>query len=462
MLQEEWAAFERLNTASPRHHPLAVEVHPDARTRAGGVGVKKQAALAPGSDAEARAAMQKAIHPQAAPKAAPQHPAQSAEPAAVGTVTPQSHAKPLEQQWADAKHIAGTASPQQPAAADSAPAAAASEPLERQWADAMGLPSEAVHSKRRRQGLVVMPKGMSSVKRDGQTVLGHDSKQSDAAADSAGTSFHARAAAAVLEAYLGKHGGTESTALAWIFVGAAMVLGALVGLVASEVSVVSLVRSQSALEAAKAKEEAASNMGVGRDFSAVEESTSAFKYLAYRPYVTLVSMIVLFAGLVCLLSPVCEVLDIIGLPSGSCFLNVVFVAFVCTFAGTAFLMGCCWCLTRPYAALVLFAIALSGGVMCPTGTTALVVLWMAVSLAVFLFYFVFLPESDEVPFWCESVGPIKASMDPNVWERLATNSISGDWSPKAAYQYEYAYSTPNAPRAAAAAATPTVRKTVAV
>jgi len=117
------------------------------------------------------------------------------------------------------------------------------------------------------------------------------------------------------------------------------------------------------------------------------------------------------------------------------------------------------CFTRPYAALVLFAIAVSGGVMCPTGTSALVVLWMGLSLAVFLFYFVFLPESGEVPFWCESVGPIKASMDPNVWEQLATQSIPDDWSPGAAYQYEYAYSSISTPQAGPP---PAARKTVAV
>lgn len=122
-------------------------------------------------------------------------------------------------------------------------------------------------------------------------------------------------------------------------------------------------------------------------------------------------------------------------------------------------------MTRPYAALVLFAIALSGGVMCPTGTSALVVLWMGLSLAVFLFYFVFLPDSEEVPFWCESVGPIKASMDPVVWEKLANQAVSDDWSPKAAYQYEYAYSATSTPHAASNSSStpiPSARKTVAV
>jgi len=290
-----------------------------------------------GSDAEARAAMEKAIHPQASPKGAtavvpkkPAHPAAPA-PAGKGAGALQAHAEPLAEQWA--AQVAA-ASKEQPAAAPGKKPVqtaaqrvpVASEPLGQQWAEAMGV-HEAVHSNKRvRQGLVAMPKGMSSVKRDGKTVLGNGiADGATAAAASGHTSFHARAAAAVLEA---------------------MVL-----LVASEISVVSLVRSDSALEAAKAKgsETPPGAMGGARDFSGVADAATSPSvvgspaYLAYRPYVTMVSMIGLFAGLVCLLSPVCEVLDIIGLPSGSCFLNVVFVALVVTFAGTAFLMGCCWC-----------------------------------------------------------------------------------------------------------------------
>ena len=107
-------------------------------------------------------------------------------------------------------------------------------------------------------------------------------------------------------------------------------------------------------------------------------------------------------------------------------------------------MGCCWSCTRPYAALVLFAIALSGGVLCSTGSWPLVVVWAVASLAGFLFYFVFLPDADHVPPWCQSVGPIKASMDPQVWERLATAQIQQDWDSldaldAKAYQYEFDY-----------------------
>ena len=57
-------------------------------------------------------------------------------------------------------------------------------------------------------------------------------------------------------------------------------------------------------------------------------------YMAYRPFVTLASMMTLFVGLLAVLSPACEVLSIIGLRSPSCILNVVFVALVVTLTGT--------------------------------------------------------------------------------------------------------------------------------
>jgi len=111
----------------------------------------------------------------------------------------------------------------------------------------------------------------------------------------------------------------------------------------------------------------------------------------------------------------------------------------------AFIMGCCWCFTRPYAALVLFLIATSGAILCPTGTWPLVVMWMGMSVGVFLFYFVFLPDAEEVPYWCETVGPLKASMDPKDWERLAreatSSSITSPYTAAPSYQYEYVYSS---------------------
>jgi len=396
-------------------------------------------AAAKGSDATARAAMQAAIHP-APKKASPK----KADPATSSPAAPTAAADGAVSAEAEAA-----------ADADEKEAAADERSLQRQWADAMGVVTPARASSKEmhptaRQGLLATPKGMSHVHRDGASVMG----ESATAAGAAGTaqSFHARAAAAVLETYLGKHTHTESHALFWICAGAALVLGAVVVVLASEISVVTLVRGQTATAQQPPKQPVQEDaLGGAKDFSSMEDGSGSAAvataaagvfgspaYLAYRPYVTLVCMIALFVGLMCVLSPVCEVLDVLGIPSASCFLNVVFVALIVTLTGTAFLMGCCWVLTRPYAALVLFSIALSGGLLCNTGVSAFVVLWIVMSLGVFLFYFVFLPDAEHVPFWCESVGPIKASMDPEAWKRLATPTMPQDF--KSAYQYEYAHS----------------------
>ena len=139
------------------------------------------------------------------------------------------------------------AAPAKPAAAAAAAAAAKSPPagdgadggdaqksLQRQWADAFGVDVSSPQTPKAlaaRTRLVTLPKGMAAVKRDGKmlggAVVGGDG---DASAQS---TFHARAAAAILEAYLGKHGGTESHALTLIAVGAAATLAALVTLVVS-------------------------------------------------------------------------------------------------------------------------------------------------------------------------------------------------------------------------------------
>jgi len=416
---------------APSSHQSHVAQHP-----------ARKAAAAEGSDAAARAAMHAAIHPgtAASKKTTPKKatpPKTSSPPAADGAVSGAAEAA--------ASYTDHAVSPAAEAAAvaDKHEAAADERSLQRQWADAMGVVAPARAESRRRiarQGLLATPNGMAQVHRDG------------AAVGAAGTaqSFHANAAAEVLETYLGKHTHTESHALFWICGGAALVLGAVVLVIASEMSVVALVRGQMAQPAPQAAEA----VGGAKDFSSLEEgaasSTSlgavaagmfgSSAYLPYRPYVTLLCMMSLFVGLMCVLSPVCDVLDVLGIPSASCFLNVVFVALVVTLTGMAFLMGCCWAFTRPYASFVLFSIALSGGLMCNTGISVLVVLWMVMSLAVFLCYFVFLPDAEEVPVWCESVGPIKASMDPEAWKRLATPEIPHDLN--AAYQYEYVHSTP--------------------
>jgi hypothetical protein len=135
------------------------------------------------------------------------------------------------------------------------------------------------------------------------------------------------------------------------------VLGAVIALLVSELSVVSLARSELLLESGArggvvggdvdcSKADVMPASGSALDFSLLDKQggggasrdSKDLAYIAYRPYVTLGSMCGLFVGLVCLLSPLCQVLDIIGVPSSNCVLDVFFVALIVTLTGTAFLM----------------------------------------------------------------------------------------------------------------------------
>ena len=251
-----------------------------------------------------------------------------------------------------------------PGAAGNSGAVGRRKSLQRQWADALNLQSDHTRPQKRaaRQNLrAALPKGMASVHRDGPKVAG---ALSGAALDQGG-SFHERAAGKLLEAYMGKHGTSSSHVLLQIVVGLGLVLASCIVLVVSEVSVVSLVRTSApspSPESAPADGGAAERhaavvaggavpggskdkdfpqaVGGGKGGTHVVQVKGSEvlvpnpAYMAYRPYVTLASMMTLFVGLLAVLSPACEVLSIIGLRSPSCILNVVFVALVVTLTGT--------------------------------------------------------------------------------------------------------------------------------
>ena len=289
VLSAEWAAYEGFK---PGHG--TGQIRSDVLSRRAAVAAERyvlhtkepvNAILAPphaakaaagslnSADEAARAAMKKAINPstsgtqgKTAAKPKPAKPATAAAPEKVPlSSTVQEEAagndhKALEQQWADAFSIH---------AANSATTTKSEE-----------APRSGGHDKalRSRQGLVSMPKGMSSVKRDGASVLGDTTGAGNSKpAAGAGTAqaFHARAAAAVLEAYLGKHGGTESHALLWICIGAAMVLGAVVALIVSELSVVTLVRKQAEQADMDPLTLTSNQQGAAGDFSRIQQEPAA-------------------------------------------------------------------------------------------------------------------------------------------------------------------------------------------
>jgi len=67
---------------------------------------------------------------------------------------------------------------------------------------------------------------------------------------------------------------------------------------------------------------------------------------AARPYIVQGVVVALFFAVICVLKPFCNVLDIIGLPSRSCFITVLFASLVTAVTVTTLIMGVCWSCTR--------------------------------------------------------------------------------------------------------------------
>uniref|UniRef100_A0A7S0EFA4 Uncharacterized protein n=1 Tax=Hanusia phi TaxID=3032 RepID=A0A7S0EFA4_9CRYP len=239
----------------------------------------------------------------------------------------------------------------------------------------------------------------------------------DTTSMSASQAFDSEKAASILETYVGMHKSFASSVLSWEGFGVLILILAVTMLVFSEIRVVLVVREQDFRKKMIDGGQMEYSSGQVKDLERKEANSQAA-----RPYVTMGSMILLFVGLGCVLKPLCDVLDVIGLPSSGCFLNVGFGALVGSVTLTTFTMGCCWSCTRGWASLVMFSIALSGGIFCTSGIPFLAVLWMLGSISIFLYYFVYLPESQDPPFWCQKIGPMKASMNPEDWKKAAASS----------------------------------------
>jgi len=224
-----------------------------------------------------------------------------------------------------------------------------------------------------------------------------------------------------LQDYVDKHPGFAADAATWLVVGMLLFAASVLVLLFSEVRVVLVVREQDFRHQMLRE----GSMQETQNLEKVEEKEAGSQ--AARPYVTGACMILLFIAIVCILKPFCNVLDIIGLPSSNCFLTVGFGGFVGSVVVTTLVMGMCWSCTRGWAAFVLLLIAFAGIVLCPTGIPFLVVLWMILSAGLFLFYFIYLPETDDCPEWCQSIGPLKASMNPEDWKRDFTSSANASF-----------------------------------
>mmetsp|Transcript_60168 Transcript_60168/g.141649 ORF Transcript_60168/g.141649 Transcript_60168/m.141649 type:complete len:535 (-) Transcript_60168:138-1742(-) len=233
--------------------------------------------------------------------------------------------------------------------------------------------------------------------------------------------FDAREAAATLQEYVDSHPGFAASAATWLGVGFLLFGVSVLVLLFSEIRVVLVVRDQDFRNQMLRE----GNMRETQNLEKLEQKEADSQ--AARPYVTGACMILLFIAIVCILKPFCNVLDIIGLPSSNCFLTVGFGGFVGSVVVTTFIMGMCWSCTRGWAAFVLLLISISGSLFCPTGIPFLVVLWILLSLGLFIYYFIYLPETDDCPEWCQSIGPLKASMNPEDWKRDFSSSANASF-----------------------------------
>mmetsp|Transcript_31073 Transcript_31073/g.73780 ORF Transcript_31073/g.73780 Transcript_31073/m.73780 type:complete len:313 (-) Transcript_31073:219-1157(-) len=146
-----------------------------------------------------------------------------------------------------------------------------------------------------------------------------------------------------------------------------------------------------------------------------------------RAYLTVGGMLMMYSGLSCIIYPLCDVLDIVGLPSAPCFVLVVFGAFFAAFCITTFWLFLIWSCTRFYAALAFLVISLAGIILLPSGNLILIFLWLVVAFGGGTWYFKWVPDSyaatgDEQPFWVQDIGEMTVSLDSEDWADATTTT----------------------------------------
>mgnify|MGYP006876809569 CR=1 FL=1 len=135
-----------------------------------------------------------------------------------------------------------------------------------------------------------------------------------------------------------------------------------------------------------------------------------------RPYITLIAMLVISAGLSCVLYPLCDILTVIDLPSAPCLLLVTFGAFFAAICLSAFTMFVVWSCTRPWAALVFLSVSLAGVVLLPTGNPVFLLIWIVGSTCLVFWYFYYAKEHmagepGGKPVWLQDVGEFRIALD---------------------------------------------------
>mmetsp|Transcript_55710 Transcript_55710/g.113894 ORF Transcript_55710/g.113894 Transcript_55710/m.113894 type:complete len:324 (+) Transcript_55710:3-974(+) len=243
-----------------------------------------------------------------------------------------------------------------------------------------------------------------------------DGNATDAEVYIAPEGFNLRHAVNNLDAYERAHPGFAKGIGIWMAIGLGVFFFGNVVLLYSEVKAVLVCRDQDFRIRMK---EMKYMMAATKGIDALEAKES--NMMAPRAYLTVGSLLLMYIGLSCMVYPLCDVLDVVGLPAAPCLVLVVLGSFCAAFTIACFWMFICWSCARPWAALAFLIISLTGSIFLPTGSLIMVILWVIVAFGGGWWYFKYLPDlyevnSDPRPFWLQDVGHITVSCSPTEWE----------------------------------------------
>jgi len=153
-----------------------------------------------------------------------------------------------------------------------------------------------------------------------------------------------------------------------------------------------------------------------------KQESRELRKLEPRPYLTVFGIIVLFFAIACLLFPLCELIDILGLPSAPCVLIITVGAAFAAICNATFYLFLVWSCTRTYASLIFLLISVSGSILLPAGNPILLMLWVAIAFGSWYTYFFYLPTlytDKDKPAWLQDIGKYgllenSAAVDDNI------------------------------------------------
>jgi hypothetical protein len=248
--------------------------------------------------------------------------------------------------------------------------------------------------------------------------------EGDADADGSDQGFTLRHSVGSLSKYQHEHPDFAASVFTWFLLGNIFFVIGLIMMLFSEVKAVLICRDQDFRISLNSR-------GYMKPASAGIAELEARESVQMRPraYLTVGGMLMMYTGLSCMIIPLCDILDIVGLPAWPCFVLVVFGAFFAAFVITCLWLAVVWSCTRFYAALAFFTIGFSGVLLLPTGNLILTLIWCFIAFVGGWWYFSYLPESYESigveqPFWVQDVGEMTVSCDPGDWGDSATATWS--------------------------------------